>query len=80
MQDFLFPGKNDRCLYFLLLISPLFGSLAVYGTLRSIELSGAIVNIRDLAPLVAELLGGPITGTLIGLIGGIHRYIFLGGH
>jgi len=78
MQDFLIPGKNGRCLYYLLLISPIFGSLVVYGTLRGIELSGAIANVRDLAPLVAGLLGGPITGTLVGLIGGIHRYI-LGG-
>jgi sigma-B regulation protein RsbU (phosphoserine phosphatase) len=40
--------------------------------------SGAIANIRDLGPMIAGLVGGPIVGLGAGLIGGIHRY-FLGG-
>jgi sigma-B regulation protein RsbU (phosphoserine phosphatase) len=40
--------------------------------------SGAIVNIRDFAPMIAGLTAGPIIGSAVGLIGGVHR-LFLGG-
>ena len=57
----------------------LFGVLSIFGTYGGITLpSGAIANIRDLGPMVAGLIGGPIIGVGAGLIGGIHRY-FLGG-
>ncbi len=56
-----------------------FGAFSVFGTYSGIELpSGAIANIRDLAPMIAGLVGGPMIGLGAGLIGGIHRY-FLGG-
>lgn len=41
------------------------------------QLLGAIINIRDLAPVVAGLVAGPYVGLAVGLIGGIHRF-FLG--
>jgi sigma-B regulation protein RsbU (phosphoserine phosphatase) len=57
----------------------LFGALSIFGTYGGIKLpSGAIANIRDLGPMVAGLVGGPVVGLGAGLIGGIHRY-FLGG-
>jgi sigma-B regulation protein RsbU (phosphoserine phosphatase) len=57
----------------------LFGILSIFGTYGGLKLpSGAIANIRDLGPMVAGLVGGPIVGLGAGLIGGIHRY-FLGG-
>jgi phosphoserine phosphatase RsbU/P len=40
--------------------------------------SGAIANIRDLGPMIAGLVGGPVVGVGAGLIGGVHRY-FMGG-
>ena len=56
-----------------------FGAFAIFGTYSGIKLpSGAIANIRDLGPMFAGLIGGPIIGLGAGLIGGIHRY-FLGG-
>jgi phosphoserine phosphatase RsbU/P len=62
-----------------LIIIVLFGALSIFGTYGGITMpSGAIANIRDLGPMVAGLLGGPITGIGAGLIGGIHRY-FMGG-
>jgi sigma-B regulation protein RsbU (phosphoserine phosphatase) len=65
-----------RSRIFLILI---FGAFAIFGTYSGIELpSGAIANIRDLGPMLAGLIGGPIVGLGAGLIGGIHRY-FLGG-
>jgi sigma-B regulation protein RsbU (phosphoserine phosphatase) len=57
----------------------LFGVLSIFGTYGGLTLpSGAIANIRDLGPMVAGLVGGPLVGLGAGLIGGIHRY-FLGG-
>jgi len=57
----------------------LFGVLSIFGTYGGLLLpSGAIANIRDLGPMVAGLVGGPVVGLGAGLIGGIHRY-FMGG-
>jgi sigma-B regulation protein RsbU (phosphoserine phosphatase) len=57
----------------------LFGILSIFGTYGGLKLpSGAIANIRDLGPLAAGLVAGPIVGFGAGLIGGVHRYL-LGG-
>ncbi|HMA05588.1 MAG TPA: LytS/YhcK type 5TM receptor domain-containing protein [Methanomicrobiales archaeon] len=57
----------------------LFGLFSIFGTyIGTTESTGAIVNIRDLAPMVAGLVAGPYAGLADGLIGGIHRF-FLGG-
>ena len=62
-------------LFFILL----FGGFSIFGTYTGIVLpSGAISSIRDLGPLVAGLVAGPLVGLGAGLIGGIHRYL-LGG-
>ena len=55
-----------------------FGLLSIFGTYSGLEVSGAIANTRDLGPMVAGLMAGPIVGLGAGLIGGIHRY-FIGG-
>jgi LytS/YehU family sensor histidine kinase len=57
----------------------IFGGFSIFGTYVGIPLaSGAIVNIRDFAPIMAGLTAGPLIGLAVGLIGGIHR-LFLGG-
>src|SRR4030042_5000163 len=57
----------------------IFGGFSIFGTYVGIPLaSGAIVNIRDFAPIMAGLTAGPLMGLGVGLIGGIHR-LFLGG-
>lgn len=61
-----------------LIIAVLFGLLSIYGTYSGFEVLGAKVNVRDLAPMIAGLIGGPIAGTGAGLIGGLHR-LSLGG-
>jgi sigma-B regulation protein RsbU (phosphoserine phosphatase) len=55
-----------------------FGALSIYGTISGIEFLGAIVNVRDLGPMLAGLLGGPWVGLGAGLIGAAHR-MTLGG-
>ena len=56
----------------------IFGAVSIFGTYSGIEIFGAIANVRDLGPMIAGLIGGPVIGLGAGLIGGIHRY-FLGG-
>ncbi|MGC9444573.1 MAG: LytS/YhcK type 5TM receptor domain-containing protein [Candidatus Methanospirareceae archaeon] len=56
----------------------IFGALAIFATYAGIPVPGAIANVRDLGPMIAGLLGGPVIGLGAGLIGGVHRY-FLGG-
>jgi sigma-B regulation protein RsbU (phosphoserine phosphatase) len=56
-----------------------FGGFSIFGTYVGIPLaSGAIINIRDFAPIIAGLTAGPVIGLFVGLIGGIER-LFLGG-
>ena len=51
------------------------GLLAIYGTIMGTRLeSGTIINVRELAAMIAGVTGGPIAGLLAGLIGGLHRY------
>jgi phosphoserine phosphatase RsbU/P len=51
----------------------LFGALSIYGTLSGIGFLGAQINVRDLGPMLAGLLGGPLVGLGAGLIGAAHR-------
>ena len=65
---------NDYIVFILL-----FGLFSIFGTYIGLPGSyGAIINIRDLAPMAAGLVAGPYVGLAVGLIGGIHRF-FLGG-
>ena len=50
-----------------------FGALSVYGTMGGIEIMGAVINVRDLGPIMAGLLGGPLVGLGAGLIGAAYR-------
>lgn len=62
----------------LLILSVIFGAFSIYGTLAGFDFLGAGINIRDLGPSLAGLVGGPIAGLGAGLIGGTHR-LLLGG-
>jgi phosphoserine phosphatase RsbU/P len=56
-----------------------FGLLSIYGNYSEVHLSsGAFLNLRDLGPILAGLLGGPLVGLGAGLIGGIDR-LWMGG-
>lgn len=46
--------------------------------MRGVKILDAVVNIRDLGPVIAGLIGGPLVGLGTGLIGAVHRY-FQGG-
>ena len=55
-----------------------FGLFSIFGTLAGEPFKGVYINVRDMGPAVAGLLGGPLVGLGAGLIGGIHRFT-LGG-
>jgi sigma-B regulation protein RsbU (phosphoserine phosphatase) len=55
------------------LLVVVFGALSIYGTVGGFEIQGAIINVRDLGPMVAGLVGGPVVGIGAGLIGAIYR-------
>lgn len=40
-----------------------FGALSIYGTVGGFEVMGAYINVRDLGPMVAGLLGGRWSGS-----------------
>jgi sigma-B regulation protein RsbU (phosphoserine phosphatase) len=76
IQQVIFRRAKQRDYVVFILI---FGLFSIFGTyIGTTETTGAIVNIRDLAPMVAGLVAGPWVGLAVGLIGGIHRF-FLGG-
>jgi LytS/YehU family sensor histidine kinase len=51
------------------------GLLAIFGTLMGTKLAdGTIINVRELAAMIAGLAGGPIGGLIAGVIGGVQRY------
>ena len=58
-----------------IIIGVIFGGLAIVGTEWGIPLSGAMVNCRDAAPMVAGLIFGMPAGFIAGIIGGVERWI-----
>ena len=52
----------------------IFGALSVYGTFRGIAFEGIMINFRDLGPILAGLVGGPVMGACVGIIGAAYRY------
>ncbi|MDI6644149.1 MAG: LytS/YhcK type 5TM receptor domain-containing protein [Methanobacteriaceae archaeon] len=56
----------------------IFGAISIFGTYSGIEVLGAMANVRDLGPMVAGLVGGPVIGLGAGIIGGLYR-LSLGG-
>ena len=54
----------------------IFGALSVYASMFGIVLPGTdniIINFRDLGPVIAGVLGGPVVGVFAGLVGGLFR-------
>ena len=52
----------------------LFGLVAVLGTQFGIPVEGAILNVRNAAPLISGLVFGAPSGIIAGVIGGVYRF------
>lgn len=57
-----------------IIIGILFGGVAVLATEFGIPVNGAVLNVRDSAPLCAGLLFGMPAGIVSGVIGGVERW------
>lgn len=60
-----------------LIIGVVFGFLAVISTHLGMETEGAVINVRDAAPLSAGLIFGCPAGIIAGIIGGVERFFVL---
>ena len=56
------------------IIGVLFGLIAVLATEAGIPVNGAVLNVRNAAPLTAGLLFGGPAGIIAGVIGGVYRW------
>ena len=70
--------KNNKNLH-RVVVAILFGLLSMYASASAIKVDGALCNCRNLAPLYAGLVSGPIGGIGAALIGGLFRYFVYGG-
>jgi two-component system sensor histidine kinase LytS len=52
----------------------IFGAISVYGAFRGIPVEDIVINAGHVGPMIAGIIGGPFTGAIAGLAGGI--YIF----
>ena len=57
------------------IVGIVFGLIAIYGTEAGIPVEGAMMNVRDAAPLAAGLLFGGPAGIIAGVIGGVERWL-----
>ncbi len=64
-----------------LIIGVLFGCVSAFASSYGVSWLGAVVNVRDAAPLSAGLIFGGPAGIISGLIGGIYRWfsVYWGG-
>ncbi len=75
-QEVLDKKFTPKNMAFMIII---FGLISIYGSYSGLTINGSMGNVRDLGPMIAGLVGGPIAGIGAGLIGGLYRYFFLGG-
>ena len=56
------------------IIGAAFGVIAILATEFGIPVDGAVLNVRNAAPLTAGLIFGWPSGLIAGLIGGVERW------
>ena len=58
-----------------IIVGVVFGCIAIYGTEAGVPVEGAVLNVRDAAPLVAGLFFSGPAGIIAGVIGGVERWL-----
>ena len=79
-----FHGKKKQTIPYKkqqLIAGIVFGIIAIISTEYGVPFNGAIINVRDAAPLCAALVFGPSAGLIAGVIGGVERWfcVYWGG-
>lgn len=75
------PAKNLPYMAKQIIIGILFGGVSAFASSYGVEWLGAVVNVRDAAPLSAGLIFGAPAGIISGFIGGLYRWfsVYWGG-
>ena len=68
------PAKKMPYMTKQVVIGILFGCVSAFASGYGVEWLGAVVNVRDAAPLSAGLIFGAPAGIISGLIGGLYRW------
>lgn len=68
------PAKKLSYMTKQIIIGVLFGSVSAFASSYGVEWLGAVVNVRDAAPLSAGLIFGAPAGIISGFIGGLYRW------
>ena len=68
------PAKKLPHMAKQVIIGVLFGCVSAFASSYGVEWLGAVVNVRDAAPLSAGLIFGAPAGIISGLIGGLYRW------
>ncbi len=61
----------------LLLFTLIFSLMAICGTYWNVSIAGGIMNFRAVGIILGGFVGGPIVGTAVGIIAGLHRAFFI---
>ena len=75
------PAKKLPYMVKQIIIGVLFGGVSAFASSYGVSWLGAVVNVRDAAPLSAGLIFGAPAGIISGLIGGLYRWfsVYWGG-
>ena len=68
------PAKKLPYMAKQVIIGVLFGGVSAFASSFGVEWLGAVVNVRDAAPLSAGLIFGAPAGIISGIIGGLYRW------
>ena len=68
------PAKKLSYIKKQIIIGVLFGGVSAFASSYGVEWLGAVVNVRDAAPLSAGLIFGAPAGIIAGIIGGLYRW------
>ena len=74
MADKYTPAKKWRYVTKQIAVGVLFGGVSAFASSYGVEWLGAVVNVRDAAPLSAGLIFGAPAGIISGVIGGLYRW------
>ena len=65
--------KTDNGWKYSFLMGLIGGVFGIYGNISGFNVSGAVISVRDIGPMLAGFAGGPTGGLIAGLIAGVHR-------
>ena len=74
MADKYAPSKKLSYMTKQVIIGVLFGCVSAFASSYGVEWLGAVVNVRDAAPLSAGLIFGAPAGIIAGVVGGLYRW------